>query len=309
LSEASARVTKLRDQLDACRSGLGDQLSCLIRDRDQLQDGIDQLQGWYDDLLASGRDSADKLRQGLLEDIPAAADELQVLVLKLKEDLISERVNREHLERRYKSEADFERQKLLSESEQLRQTQECLQAETDRCDRLRSELAKERSAKEAAQSQLSSLQEKSREVAANLRASEAELKARTARLETDNAELRHRVTCLQTELQNSESVQKDFVELSQSLQMQLENLRQQESQVRWQFVEDASNCGACGRGLSLTVKPRRCLHCVKLFCQDCTAKTVTSGPSKRQANVCEFCHTLVVKDAVPYFSVRAPANK
>lgn len=45
-------------------------------------------------------------------------------------------------------------------------------------------------------------------------------------------ELRSRVSSLQTELDNSEKVQKDFVLLSQSLQQELEKIRGAETEVR-----------------------------------------------------------------------------
>lgn len=45
-------------------------------------------------------------------------------------------------------------------------------------------------------------------------------------------ELRSRVTSLQTELDNGETVQKDFVLLSQSLQQELERIRSADTQVR-----------------------------------------------------------------------------
>ncbi len=44
-------------------------------------------------------------------------------------------------------------------------------------------------------------------------------------------ELRSRVSSLQTELDNSEKVQKDFVLLSQSLQQELEKIRSAETEV------------------------------------------------------------------------------
>lgn len=51
-------------------------------------------------------------------------------------------------------------------------------------------------------------------------------------LEDDVNELRSRVTSLQTELDNGETVQKDFVLLSQSLQQELERIRSADTQVR-----------------------------------------------------------------------------
>lgn len=47
------------------------------------------------------------------------------------------------------------------------------------------------------------------------------------------------------DLDNSEQVQRDFVKLSQSLQVQLEKIRQADTEVRWQHEEDVSECNGC----------------------------------------------------------------
>jgi hypothetical protein len=62
--------------------------------------------------------------------------------------------------------------------------------------------------------------------------------------------LKSRVGSLQQELDNSEAVQKDFVRLSQSLQVQLERIREADTQVRWQHDEDIEECQGCRTGFS-----------------------------------------------------------
>jgi len=71
-------------------------------------------------------------------------------------------------------------------------------------------------------------------------------------LEEQVAELKSRVGSLQQELDNSEAVQKDFVRLSQSLQVQLERIREADTQVRWQHEEDVEECQGCRSGFSFT---------------------------------------------------------
>jgi hypothetical protein len=71
-------------------------------------------------------------------------------------------------------------------------------------------------------------------------------------LEEQVAELKSRVGSLQQELDNSEAVQKDFVRLSQSLQVQLERIREADTQVRWQHDEDVEECQGCRTGFSFT---------------------------------------------------------
>merc|ERR1712192_105835 len=55
--------------------------------------------------------------------------------------------------------------------------------------------------------------------------------------------LKSKISSLQTDLDNSVAVQNDFVRLSQSLQ--LEKIRQAESEVRWQHEEDVDDCNSC----------------------------------------------------------------
>jgi hypothetical protein len=71
-------------------------------------------------------------------------------------------------------------------------------------------------------------------------------------LEEQVAEIKSRVGSLQQELDNSEAVQKDFVRLSQSLQVQLERIREADTQVRWQHDEDVEECQGCRTGFSFT---------------------------------------------------------
>lgn len=71
-------------------------------------------------------------------------------------------------------------------------------------------------------------------------------------MEEQVAELKSRVGSLQQELDNSEAVQKDFVRLSQSLQVQLERIREADTQVRWQHEEDVEECQGCRSGFSFT---------------------------------------------------------
>lgn len=69
-------------------------------------------------------------------------------------------------------------------------------------------------------------------------------------LEEESSSLRNKVQSLQVELDNSEVVQRDFVKLSQSLQIQLEKIRQADSEVRWQHEDDVSECNQCNKKLN-----------------------------------------------------------
>ena len=67
----------------------------------------------------------------------------------------------------------------------------------------------------------------------------------------DKEGLAMEVSSLQLELDDSVAVQNDFLRLSHSLQVELEKIRQQEKEVRWQHEEDVEECGGCRQGFSI----------------------------------------------------------
>jgi Rab GTPase-binding effector protein 1 len=73
-----------------------------------------------------------------------------------------------------------------------------------------------------------------------------------AQVERAEKELRNRVASLQEDLDNNEATQQDFVQLSQSLQMELERLREAEKEVRWQHEDDMDECAGCRAPFSVT---------------------------------------------------------
>ncbi|VDD82706.1 unnamed protein product [Mesocestoides corti] len=113
------------------------------------------------------------------------------------------------------------------------------------------------------------------------------------------AQLRSRVVSLQCDLETSEKVSKDFV--------QLEKQREQTHELRWQDPEDVSNCSGCKAafpsGAAGLQTKLNCRHCGSIFCSQCCSKLIPpSGNRSKPAPVCDMCHTLLVKDAAPYFS-------
>jgi Rab GTPase-binding effector protein 1 len=73
-----------------------------------------------------------------------------------------------------------------------------------------------------------------------------------AATERQENELRNRVASLQEDLENNEATQQDFVQLSQSLQMELERLREAEKEVRWQHEDDVDECPGCKQQFTVT---------------------------------------------------------
>ncbi|VVC40386.1 FYVE zinc finger,Zinc finger, FYVE-related,Zinc finger, FYVE/PHD-type,Zinc finger, RING/FYVE/PHD- [Cinara cedri] len=130
---------------------------------------------------------------------------------------------------------------------------------------------------------------------------------RKTELESIVMEQRNKIMALQNDLTNSEEVQRDFVRLSQSLQQELERIRESGTSVRWEHEEDISDCHDCGTVFSDSkTRKDHCRHCGRIFCASCLSRAVKSGPNMRNSHVCRVCHTLLVRDSAPYFSTEPP---
>lgn len=85
-----------------------------------------------------------------------------------------------------------------------------------------------------------------------LRMQNIELGETNDRLEKNCHDLKSKVSLIQQELATNETVQKDFVRLSQSLQMQLEKIRSADTSVRWQDEDDVDVCPNCKKEFTVT---------------------------------------------------------
>ncbi|CAF2660495.1 unnamed protein product [Rotaria sp. Silwood2] len=126
------------------------------------------------------------------------------------------------------------------------------------------------------------------------------------KLNEDNAGLRVQIQKLKIDFENSESVQHDFVKLSQALQVQLEEIRNSENELRWKPEEDFSECQRCHAQFSVTWRKHHCRHCGKVLCKECINKIVYTGPNNRPSRVCDVCYTLLVKSSQPFFFIGVP---
>ncbi|ENN77974.1 hypothetical protein HUJ04_007789 [Dendroctonus ponderosae] len=128
------------------------------------------------------------------------------------------------------------------------------------------------------------------------------------KLQNQNHELKTRLHSQQEDLENAEAVQRDLVKLSQNLQIQFEKIREADHQVRWQHEEDIEECSNCHIPFSNSKRKQHCRHCGQIFCPNCVARVVQSGPNMRPSHVCDVCYTLLVKTSAPYFSKELPTT-
>jgi len=321
VEEADKYVKSLVQQFIQIQSELQEQLQTLTTGRQHIQHELTKLQEENDALMGKYSAHSQQMQEESIN-MPTGVDELHLLLLQYREEVITAKVAREHMEDTLKSEKMFLKDQVLAEQQERARIEETLNNDISNLQEQLAVLSSARSEMER-QSQLRiEAEKKFTETDTNLKAVQAKSKqlinalqgqleemanART-QLEEQVAMLKTKVGCLQIDLDNSEAVQRDFVKLSQSLQIQLEKIRSAEHEVRWQHEEDIDDCTSCRRNFSVTKKKHHCRHCGRVFCVDCLNKTVNSGPKLRPAKVCDVCHTILVQDATPYFSSEPPTT-
>ncbi|CAG5045615.1 unnamed protein product [Parnassius apollo] len=268
-------------------------VTTLTVDRETLQRNLDKLERDNAMLVGQYTKKAAEMQNEIIN-LPDNVEELQEQNLRLREQLIMCQLGRE--------EADAAEQELrtqLLEHGTLFHRQEA-------------ELAAARAQLREAKEELDRLQterEQMKELGDKLRQSNdmiEKLLEDKKRLQTEVVEVRARVHALQQELDNSEKVQQDFVRLSQSLQVQLQRIREADTEVRWQHDEDVNECPSCHTPLPNSKKKVHCRHCGRIFCAACVRHAVASGPRGLPARVCSVCRTLLQPHAAPYFSTEPP---
>ncbi|KAI6241609.1 FYVE zinc finger [Aphelenchoides fujianensis] len=280
-TELKAKISGLEGKFDDELVKLFDKFAHLSAFNKQQQQIFEQLSQRYHKLSGHYEKTSSELRDEQIA-LPQTVPELQFDCLRLRESLIEARAVKEHAEEEHASEIEV----LNSELERFRLL--CVAR---------------------------SCGTRSPTLERRLNESQAECAAMGKSLN----EYRQRCSQLQVELDTSEAVQKDFVKLSQHLQVQLEKIRSNEKrgtcpfhlsspvhavfsfQVRWQFAEDVTHCNGCEQELKRQPKTN-CMHCGKIFCPKCVDNVITTGPNNRPAKVCNVCHTLVNPQSVPFFS-------
>ncbi|KAK3884811.1 hypothetical protein Pcinc_010939 [Petrolisthes cinctipes] len=313
---ATEKYTMLEDKFKATETSLQLKLKELTRGREEVQSELTRLQNENDKLVGKHSQHSQELQNEIIN-LPDNMEDMQLLLLRYREDIIAAKVSKEHIEESLKSEILFLKDQVLAEQHEKNSMEDRLSVEMDQ---LREKVAmlesvesqmrmeqKNLAESEAQVARQAEVQLKSKQIISGLKTQVAEQTQARARLEAEVMELKGRVTTLQHDLDTSEAVQRDFVRLSQSLQVQLEKIRQSEKEVRWQHEEDQEECNSCKQRFSaMGRRKHHCRHCGKIFCNECVNKSVPSGPHRRPSRVCDVCHTLLVQDATPYFSSEPP---
>ncbi|KAM4044161.1 rab GTPase-binding effector protein 1 [Anomaloglossus baeobatrachus] len=236
--DSETLLTELQHAFSMAKRSVQEQMAVLMQSREQVSEELARLQ--KDNESLQGKHGLHvSLQQAENFILPDTIEELHELVLKYREDIISVRTASDHLEEKLKAEILFLKEQIQAEQCQKENIEETLQIEIENCKEeiasissLKIELDRIRVEKEQLES---TLQQKTKELQ-DIQELKTSLEEQLKKVTSSKTSLEHllfeeknKAQRLQTELDVSEQVQRDFVKLSQTLQVQLERIRQTES--------------------------------------------------------------------------------
>ncbi|XP_063060093.1 rab GTPase-binding effector protein 1 [Engraulis encrasicolus] len=262
--ETTVKVSGLNQKVLECEELLGslqqafgqakrttqEQMAVLMQSREQVADELSRLQRDNESLQGKHR-----LHQALQNQenfqLPSTTEELQSLVLQYREDMVCVRTAAEHLEEKLKAEILFLKEQIQAEQCLKENLEDTLQLEIEGCKEeiasfssLKTELERVKAEKEQLERSLAEKTQALESVQGLKNSLEEQLKdaltSKTA-LESQALDEKDKAQRLQTELDVSEQVQRDFVKLSQTLQVQLERIRQADSLDRIKAILNDTN--------------------------------------------------------------------
>uniref|UniRef100_A0A4W2INE0 Rabaptin, RAB GTPase binding effector protein 1 n=1 Tax=Bos indicus x Bos taurus TaxID=30522 RepID=A0A4W2INE0_BOBOX len=231
-------LEELQQGFSQAKRDVQEQMAVLMQSREQVSEELVRLQKDNDSL--QGKHSLHvSLQQAEDFILPDTMEALRELVLKYRENIVNVRTAADHMEEKLKAEILFLKEQIQAEQCLKENLEETLQLEIENCkeeiasisslkaelERIKVEKGQLESTLREKSQQLESLQEMKMTL-------EEQLKKETAAKVTVEQlmfEEKNKAQRLQTELDVSEQVQRDFVKLSQTLQVQLERIRQADS--------------------------------------------------------------------------------
>uniref|UniRef100_A0A7N6FF37 Rab GTPase-binding effector protein 1 n=1 Tax=Anabas testudineus TaxID=64144 RepID=A0A7N6FF37_ANATE len=211
VQESETLLSTLQQAFSDAKRNTQEQMAVLVKSREQVADELSRLQRDNESLQGKHRLHIELQQQ---EDFQMPNTELQGLVLRLRDDMVALRTSADHMEEKLKAEILFLKEQI--------QAEQCLKENLE--DTLQLEI------------------EGYKEEIASFSSLKTELERIKAEKEQSQVlDERDKAQRLQTELDVSEQVQKDFVKLSQTLQVQLERIRQADSLDRIRAILNDTN--------------------------------------------------------------------
>lgn len=221
LNASERRVVDLQNDFASFKDEINRELLRVVEERQEIHDHLETLQRDNDYLSGRYLQHSDELKEQDIN-LPQNIDELHELVLRLNENLIESKVGQEFSEVKcisFRDEASLLRDQL-TRKEKEREFME--QKMNHRIHSLEDKLKQQHhihlkllSEKE----ELQKVENENKKEISDLRMQNIELSDNFDRMEKAKLELKNKVGMMQQELTTSEAVQKDFVKLSQSLQV------------------------------------------------------------------------------------------
>uniref|UniRef100_W5KJA2 Rab GTPase-binding effector protein 1 n=1 Tax=Astyanax mexicanus TaxID=7994 RepID=W5KJA2_ASTMX len=246
VQESETTLGALQQAFSQAKRNTQEQMAVLLQSREQVAEELSRLQRDNESLQGKHRLHL-ALQQQEDFNMPTTIQELQSLVLQFREDIVSVRTAADHLEEKLKAEILFLKEQIQAEQCLKENMEDTLQLEIEGCkeeigdsvciqlilclfEQMESSLAEKSQALESLQSLKSSLEEQLKDTLSS-----------KSTLESQVFDEKDKAQRLQTELDVSEQVQRDFVKLSQTLQVQLERIRQADSLDRIRAILNDTN--------------------------------------------------------------------
>jgi Rab GTPase-binding effector protein 1 len=221
VNKSEKQMTELQGEFCRFKDEIGRELHRLIEDRDEVNEQLEILQRDNDYLCGRYLEHSDELKAQEI-DLPQNIDELHELVLRLNENLILAKTGQEFSETKtisFRDEASLLRDQMMKKDKERDFLEQKLNS---RIHSLEDKLKQQHHIHLKMLGEKEEMQkidgENKKEIS-DLRMQNIELSEGVERLEKTNIELRSKSQMMQQELATSEAVQKDFVKLSQSLQV------------------------------------------------------------------------------------------
>ncbi|XP_034539166.1 rab GTPase-binding effector protein 1 [Notolabrus celidotus] len=250
VQESETLLSTLQQAFSEAKRNTQEQMAVLVKSREQVADELSRLQRDNESLQGKHRLHVELQQQEDFQ-MPNTVQELQGLVIRLREDLVSLRTSADHMEEKLKAEILFLKEQIQAEQCLKENLEDTLQLEIEGCKEeiasfssLKTELERIKVEKERLQSSLAEKTETLESIQGlkiSLEQQLRELTTTKSALESQAFDERDKAQRLQTELDVSEQVQKDFVKLSQTLQVQLERIRQADSLDRIKVILNDTN--------------------------------------------------------------------
>jgi Rab GTPase-binding effector protein 1 len=254
LNASEQKVKSIWDNFESFKRDINQELLKLIDERQQVYEHLETLQKDNDYLCGAYLDNAQFLKDQAIN-LPQSISELHELVLNLHENLIVSKTGCEFNEAKcisFRDESNLLRDQIVQREKERLANEHSLKTSIHNLEEKMKERHQQYQKLLNEKEELQRIEADYKKQTSELRMQNIEISETNDRLERNNLDLKSKVSLIQQELLTNETVQKDFVRLSQSLQMQLEKIRSADTSVRWQDEDDVDNCPNCKKEFTVT---------------------------------------------------------